>query len=85
MVFGGNKIFYKDTKFDPFKYRQRIKSMPGFFLDLDEFQRNKKEDACYYPKFSFVKSQNEGNDNCLIKNQKEKPHLMKLVLENLII
>lgn len=44
-VFGGSKNFYKETKFDPFKYRQKIKSMPGFFLDLDEFQKYKKEDV----------------------------------------
>ena len=55
-VFGGEVIFYKKQDFDPFKFRSKIKSMPGFYLDLDEYERNKNQDISYYNKFLFQKS-----------------------------
>ena len=30
--------------------------MPGFYLDLDEYERNKNQDISYYNKFLFQKS-----------------------------
>lgn len=84
VVFGGQKIFYKETKFDPFKYRQKIKSMPGFCIDLDDFQKKREEDVRFFPKFLFQRGLGEPLMDSLKKGFQDMSHLLKMVLNSLV-